>query len=176
MVGDLGTNCYLVWDSETKEGVVIDPADSGVEIAQEIDQKKIILTGIFGTHGHFDHLLGGLDLKLIYQVPFFCHSADLYLLKRQNRTANYFLKRKVAVPNFTKIDVDLAKLKNLKIGGETVEIIPCPGHTPGSVCFYVKSEGWLFCGDIPTTDLPKLAKETLVFPGHEEEFKLGWVL
>ena len=147
-----------------------------MEIAQEIDQKKIKLTGILATHGHFDHLLGGLDLKLIFNAPFYCHEADLYLLKRQNRTANYFLKRKVAVPDFSKIDVDLGKLKHLNLDKEIIEIIPCPGHTPGSVCFYSKSAGWLFCGDIPTTDLPKLPKETLVLPGHEEGFELGWIL
>jgi len=172
----MGTNCYLLWEDETKEGVVIDPADSGVEIAQEIDEKRIRLTGIWATHGHFDHLLGGLDLKLIYNLPLYCHGADLYLLKRQKRTASYFLKRETGVPNFSKIDVDLCKLDSLTLAKEIIEVIPCPGHTPGSVCFYAKKEGWLFSGDAPTADLPKLPRETFVLPGHEKEFWLGRIL
>jgi glyoxylase-like metal-dependent hydrolase (beta-lactamase superfamily II) len=176
VMGDMGTNCYLLWEKKTKTGMVIDPADSGVELAQELDQKKIKLKAILATHGHFDHLLGGLDLKLIYSAPFYCHSADQYLLKRQNRTAKYFLKRKIEVPNFVKIDIDLAKLRKLTLGKEAIEIIPCPGHTPGSVCFYVESQGWLFSGDVPIENLPKLAKGTLVLPGHGEEFELGGIL
>lgn len=179
VLGDLATNCYLVWEEGTKDGVIIDPADSGVELAEETERRQIKLTGIWATHGHFDHLLGALDLKLIYKIPFYCHGADRYLLKKQRGTARYFLKREISVPNFSEIDVDLGKLKKIKVGKEVIKVIPCPGHTPGSVAFYAKTAGLLFSGDTnvsQTKPLSRLPKDTLVCPGHEEEFGLGRVL
>ena len=77
----------------------------------------------------------------------------------------------------------------LKIG-----IIPTPGHSPGSVCFYVAQEGWLFTGDtlfkgtvgstnhvysrpldlsISLKELFTLPPATLVYPGHGEPTTIG---
>jgi len=69
VLGQLETNCYLVWDEETKDGLVIDPADDGVAISEELMDKGINLVGVVMTHGHFDHSLAALDLKLMYNVP-----------------------------------------------------------------------------------------------------------
>lgn len=196
-IGELETNCYLVWETETKECLVIDPADDGVAISEEINDKKLIVKAILLTHGHFDHCLGALDLKLIYNVDFGCSSKDAFLLDRQDETAKHFLKREIQVPNFIKIDIDLNKIKEIEIGEEKIEIIKTPGHTPGGVCFYWKPTlpslekgGLLFSGDTlflglrGRTDfkygstkkiyeslkkLMKLPKDTLVLPGHGDE-------
>lgn len=194
ILGDLETNCYLVWDEETKEGVVIDPADDGVGISEEIQNKKINLIGVLLTHGHFDHTLGALDLKLIYKVPIYIHNKDTFLLDRQDETAKYFLKRKIETPNIIKIDKDLEKIKEIKIGEEKLEVILTPGHTPGSVCFYNKKNNLLFSGDTlffgsrGRTDfkygstknifnslkkLVKLPEETEVLSGHGEMTTIG---
>lgn len=145
VLGELATNCYLVWDEKTKEGVVIDPADEGVAISEIIEAKKIKLKYILVTHGHFDHLMGALELKLIYQIPFACSSKDQFLLERQRETAKYFLGREIEVPNFTKIDIDLDKTDNLHLGRAKIKIVKTPGHSPGGVSFLV--EGLLFTGD-----------------------------
>lgn len=190
LIGEVETNCYLVWDEKTKECLVIDPADDGVSISEEINNKKLEVKVIFLTHGHFDHCLGALDLKLIYNVDFGCNEKDAFLLNRQDETAKHFLKKEIQVPNFIKIDIDLDKIKKIKLGEEIIEIIKTPGHTPGSVCFYNKKNNLLFSGDTlfagcrGRTDfkygstkkifeslkkLMKLDKETLVLPGHGEE-------
>jgi len=189
ILGDLGTNCYLVWDEKTKNGVIIDPSDDGVGISEEIQNKKINLVGILLTHGHFDHTLGALDLKLIYKVPIYIHNKDVFLLDRQDETAKHFLKRDTKIPNIVKIDKDLEKIKKIEIGEEKLEVIETPGHTPGSVCFYNKKNKLLFSGDTlfahdrGRTDfsygstkkifeslkkLMELPDDTLVLPGHEE--------
>ena len=147
VLGDLFTNCYIVSDEKTKETIVIDPADDGVGISDILEQKQLKLVGILATHGHFDHLLGALDLKLIYQVPFYCSSLDQFLLDRQKETAKHFLGRNIKVPNFRKIDVDLDVTKEIFLGEEKLEVIKTPGHTPGSVCFYNQKNDWLFSGD-----------------------------
>jgi len=189
ILGDLGTNCYLVWDEKTKDGVVIDPGDDGVEISEEIQNRQINLVGILLTHGHFDHTLGALDLKLIYKAPIYIHNKDVFLLYRQDETAKHFLKRDTKIPNIVKIDKDLEKIKEIKIGREKLEVIETPGHTPGSVCFYSKKNKLLFSGDTLFADdrgrtdftygstkkifeslkkLMELPDDTLVLPGHEE--------
>lgn len=147
VLGDLFTNCYIVWDDSTKAVVVIDPADSGVDISELLQSKQLNLVGILATHGHFDHLLGALDLKLIYNVPFYCSSRDQFLLDRQKETAKHFLGRSIAVPNFKKIDVDLDNTEEVIVGKEKLTVMKTPGHTPGSVCFYNQKNGWLFSGD-----------------------------
>lgn len=186
VLGELATNCYLLWDDESKEGVVIDPADDGIGISEVIESKKIKLKYILATHGHFDHLLGGLELKLIYQVPFGCSSRDEFLLKRQKETAKFFLGREIEVPNFFTIDIDLDRIDNLKIGKLLVKVIKTPGHTPGGVSFLV--EDLLFTGDTLLADgagrtdlsyssardirgsLTKLEKypDVTILPGHGE--------
>lgn len=185
ILGDLQTNCYLVWN-EKKEAIVIDAAEAGVE--EEIERLGLKPKMVVATHGHFDHLLGALDLKLIYDIPFGCSQKDWFLLRRTQQTARHFLARQIKTPNFDKIDVGLDKEKEV-LG---LKIIKTPGHTPGSLSFW--GDNLLFCGDtifsdgIGRTDfsyssaveleksiqrLLRLPGETWVLPGHGEEFVLG---
>lgn len=201
IMGELQTNCYLVWDEESKEAVVIDVADDGTSVADEIEKKKLNLKYILATHGHFDHNLGVLDLKLIYNTPFGASQKDWFLLERQQETAKHFLKKEIKTPNLKKIDIDLDKTKEIKIGDEILEIVKTPGHTPGSVCFYWKSKisaidknGYLFSGDTLFKDcrgrtdfkygstkdiyksirkIIKLPENTLILSGHGEETTIG---
>ncbi len=194
VLGNLETNCYIVWDEETKEGLVIDPADDGVGISEEVENKGIKLIGIVMTHGHFDHCLGALDLKLIYNVPIFVSSKDKFILDRQDETAKYFLKRELQIPNLIKIDKDLDKIKEIEFGESELKVIKTPGHTPGSVCLYSKKDNLLFSGDTLFKDsrgrtdfkygstkkiygslkkLMELPEETDIYSGHGEPTSIG---
>ena len=53
----MSTNCYLVYDDQTKEGVVIDPADNAPYILNMCSELGINLTALLLTHGHFDHIM-----------------------------------------------------------------------------------------------------------------------
>ena len=57
-VGQIGTNCYLLEDTEAKTCAVIDPGDQPDDIDREIRKAGLKLTMILITHGHFDHVLG----------------------------------------------------------------------------------------------------------------------
>jgi glyoxylase-like metal-dependent hydrolase (beta-lactamase superfamily II) len=174
--------------------VVIDAADDGVEVSEEIEKRGLKLKYILATHGHFDHNLGVLDLKLIYNIPYCASKKDMFLLERQQKTAKHFLKMEIKAPNLKTIDIDLDKEKEIKLDNDFLEIIKTPGHTPGSVCFYNKKNKILFSGDTLFKDcrgrtdfeygstknifkslkkLMKLPENILVLSGHGETTTIG---
>lgn len=192
IVGEMGTNCYLLYSSD-KTAIIIDPGDEGVEIAQVVAQMGLKPVAILLTHGHFDHILGVLDLQLIFKIPVAMGKEDIFLVNRAQETAEYYLKKKIKAPKILSVNPDFKSFKNLKLGDETIQILKTPGHTPGSVCFYAKKSGLLFTGDTIFADgvgdtthqyssktdinasfdkIFKLPENTTVLPGHGEEISL----
>lgn len=143
IVGQLDTNCYLVWDPESLEAVIIDPADEGNYISEKILAKKLKPKAIIATHGHFDHLLAATELKFAFGIPFYMNQGDLPILGRTEETAEYFAHFRALPP--PQVDVFLKEKDTIHFGGETLQVIESPGHTPGSICLY--SKGILFSGD-----------------------------
>lgn len=134
-VGDLTTNCYLIWCSETLEAIIVDPGDSGTAIIETALQLQIKPVAIVLTHGHFDHVLGLLEVQLAFDIPSYIHQKDNFLLEKAQSSAKYWLKRDVdPVPpaNFALDDNQV-----LQFGLEKLKIVHTPGHTPGSVCIAV---------------------------------------
>lgn len=193
-IGELGTNCYLVWESESKKCLIIDPAENGSDIAEMIQILQLKPVGIVATHGHFDHTMGVFDLKLIFNVPFYCSEKDRFLLERQVKTAEHFLKKTIKVPNYSQIDVDLDKIDCIELGKSRLQIIRTPGHTPGGVCLYDEESKILFSGDTifagargdtnhqysskklifgSVCELMKLPEDVKILPGHGEETTVG---
>lgn len=191
-MGEMRTNCYIVWASD-KSAIIIDPGDEGVEIAQIINQLGLKPMAIFLTHGHFDHILGVLDLQLIYNIPIAMDKKDAFLVDRAQETAEHYLNKKIRAPKIKSLKNDLQNFGKFMLGDEEIKIIKTPGHTPGSVCFFAKKSKLLFCGDTifaqgmgdtshqysSTSDLQKsidkllgLDDRVLVLPGHDQEISL----
>ncbi|MFZ2153428.1 MAG: MBL fold metallo-hydrolase [Microgenomates group bacterium] len=191
VLGEMETNCYLVWDDESKEAVIIDPADAATEISDEIERRGLKLLVILATHGHFDHMLAAMDLKLIYNIPIAVSSLDKFLLERQKSTAEKFLRHKVNTLDISHVDIDLNIAKNIILGKYKMKVIKTPGHTPGGICFHDATNQRLFTGDTLFADgsigstehgyssmlvlrrsvaqLTALPKDTLILAGHGEE-------
>jgi len=192
IVGQLQTNCYLVWDKETKKGLIIDPGDDAEYILNRIKDLEIKPEMILATHGHFDHVLGVFELKMALKIPFLIHQEDLFLLKRADKTAGYFRGIKDGfVPSadgFLKGNEKISFGKNSQL-----KVIETPGHSPGGVAFF--SRGVVFSGDtlfkqgVGRTDfsycsqadlidsiknkLFKLPDKTIIYPGHGEKTTIG---
>lgn len=142
-LGDLDTNCYLVSCPVTAEVLIIDPADDGGYITDVILQRQLQPTGILLTHGHFDHVLGLLELKLNFPVPVMLHAADDALLQRATESAKHWLKR--VVDPVPPADQAIKDGDVIMIGKSWLKIIETPGHTPGSIAAF--NDSLLFTGD-----------------------------
>ena len=182
-VGPVQTNCYFVFDDEIKKGIIIDPADSPDYLAGCADELGFSLCALVLTHGHFDHIQAVPALKEKFHVPVYVHENDEEMLKDPAMfgmdSVKVFLKED---------DVRLKGGETIEFPGMKFEVISTPGHTKGSVCYYLKQEGILFSGDTMfchswgRTDFPggsekeifasirekllPLPEDTYVLPGH----------
>lgn len=144
-VGPLQTNCYLLSHSQTNQTIIIDPGEEADFITQEIIQKKLKPTLIFLTHGHFDHVLGSLELKLNFNLPLALHPKDLSLYQKAPQSALHWINQSGApVPP---PDILLSPEDTLPSPFSDFTVIHTPGHTPGGVSLYSSQHNLLFSGD-----------------------------
>lgn len=190
VVGQMGANCYLVYDEKTKEGYIIDPGDESEYVMNNVRTVGMQPTHIIATHGHFDHIMGALALQATYQIPFLMHQADTFLLTRMKETAEHFLGAGPVDPP-PLVTQTLDNMDTVAIGETASQVLHTPGHTPGSICLYLKKEKMIFVGDslfagggLGRTDFSYADKDTLhtsilhilslpddtvVYPGHGEK-------
>ena len=69
VLGPVATNCILIKNSETKELLIVDPADQAGDISQAVTLLDGQPVGILLTHGHFDHIGAVDDLRDLYDIP-----------------------------------------------------------------------------------------------------------
>ncbi len=190
VVGQLQTNCYLVWDEKSRVGVIIDPADDADYIIRRIQDLKIKPKLILATHGHFDHVIAIPELKLAFGIPFLMHQADMFLLKRSRETAKFFTGLEADPPLMPNKFIKEGDI--IKFGKEKLKVMETPGHSPGGVSFFKR--GVVFDGDTlfykgigrydfsyaskkdlfnSIKKLLKLPEKTRVYPGHGPETTIG---
>ncbi len=190
-LGELQANCYFL--IQDKNCIIIDPGDSADFILEEVSRQNLSVKAIIATHGHFDHVMAVGELQASLDVPFYISSKDQFLLDRVTETAKHFLGHiPIVIP--IKESEDLSQ-DSLQATGFKLQIIPAPGHTPGSVCIYSMEESTLFTGDTLFKDgigrydfsysdkkqlfesinnlFEALPEETLIYPGHGDLSTLG---
>lgn len=146
VIGPLDNNCIVLFDGESKEGVVIDPSFDADAVVDFIKNKHLNVTAVYLTHAHFDHYYGLPYLQS--QIPqiqhILLHAADLDLWN-EGGGAQKFLTSVLHLPQ---PDIILQNEANLFLGNYVIKVLHTPGHTPGSVVFYSPEIATAFCGDL----------------------------
>ena len=150
-------NCTLVWDAETRRGVVVDPGGDVPRIQAAIKEVGLGVDAILLTHGHIDHAGGAAELKEALGVEVIGpHVADKFLLDDLVANGRKFgFEARAVTP-----DRWLAEGDTIEIAGRAFQIFHCPGHSPGSVVFFSAEQKFalvgdvLFAGSIGRTDFP----------------------
>jgi glyoxylase-like metal-dependent hydrolase (beta-lactamase superfamily II) len=139
-------NCALIWDQQTKHGVVIDPGGDVARIEAAIVEAGITINRILLTHGHMDHAGGAAELaEALGKVPIEGpQRADAFLLEGLvAQGAKYGLECRAVTP-----DRWLEEGDQVEIAGIAFDVLHCPGHTPGHVVFINAAMGIAFVGDV----------------------------
>lgn len=192
VLGMVRTNCYIVSNHETKEAIIVDPAESPDRIKEYVKEAGLYIVGIFLTHGHFDHIMAASELTSYYHTKLYAAKAEKELLHDATMNCSAGIGRPVTI----EADVYLEDNDMIALAGMHMKVIHTPGHTAGSVCYYFMNQGVILSGDtlflesVGRTDLPtgsgskivesinkklmSLDDNITVYPGHESATSIGY--
>jgi glyoxylase-like metal-dependent hydrolase (beta-lactamase superfamily II) len=138
-------NCALVWNEATGEGAVIDPGADVPEILAAITANKVKVTAIYLTHGHLDHAGGAAELSAALSIPIIGPGVeDEFLLNGiAVQAANFGFRAQNCTPTRY-----LAEGEQIDIGGIKLDVLHCPGHTPGHLVFIDHAAKFGILGDV----------------------------
>lgn len=171
-------NCTVLFDEETKAGVVVDPGGEVARIRAAIEKNGVAVEAIWLTHGHIDHAGGAMEMKEALGVDIVGpHEADREMLANLEAQMRMFglsdPVRDVTPDRF------LAEGETVSFGTHRFEVLHCPGHAPGHVVFYNRDAAFahvgdvLFNGSIGRTDLPGGDHQALIRSIKEKLLPLG---
>ncbi|HPQ09027.1 MAG TPA: MBL fold metallo-hydrolase [Bacteroidia bacterium] len=171
-------NTYIIWD-KTKECIIIDPGnttpDEDKMLFSFIEQNHLKPVRLLLTHGHLDHIAGNDAVFSKYQLLPEVHKEDLFLIQSHELTAKMYGIPCIPSPLPEKFinDGDV-----IKFGQSELLCIHTPGHSPGSITYYSKKDGFAIAGDvlfyesIGRTDLPKGDFEVLSYSIQKKLYTL----
>jgi len=152
---------YIIGDSETKTGAVVDPGVNPGSIMKCADELGVKIEMIINTHSHHDHIGANRDIQ---------EATGAKIYGNNSNTSDVFIENGSV----------------LNIGELRLEIIHTPGHTEDSICILAEDKlctgDTLFVGKVGGTGfgddaiqeysslhekLMNLPDETEVYPGHD---------
>lgn len=190
-------NTYMMWDKRSREAAIVDPgmyrenerkALDDFIAAEKLDVKMILLT-----HAHLDHTFGLDHTKEVYGAEIIGHVADAPLLRDRQAQAKMFHLPYRLEP--LELDRTVSDGEELMLGDQKIEVMNVPGHSKGSVAYYVPESKFVLTGDVlfkmgmGRTDLPggsmsellhsirtkllTLPADTVVYSGHGASTTIG---
>ena len=169
-------NASIIYCSESKKCAIVDPGGD-IEILMELAKNNdLIPDKILLTHGHIDHAGGATELSEILKVEIHGpHKEDKFLLDSLKSQGEMFgMPSRDCYP-----DKWFEEGDKVQIGEEILEVLFCPGHTPGHIIFFSKKSKLaivgdvLFNGSIGRTDLPGGNFEQLIDSVKNKLWPLG---
>ena len=136
-----------------KEAILADAGYGLESVKDKIRSITALPCRLILTHGHHDHALGAMNFEQVWIDP---SESGIY----RNYTAISQRRQVLSWPREPDVQVDEAAYLEKKmpepsyigectlvLGSRHVQVIHCPGHTPGSLMFYVHENRLLITGD-----------------------------
>ena len=143
-VGPLKVNSTLLYSNG--EAFIFDPGAEAEKLIRLLEGENLTPKGIFLTHGHVDHFGAVKALKRRYpDLPVHMHQSDRFLLSDElwPGFAAY-----LGVELNPPVDIFIREGETFNLGDLSVEVYETPGHTPGSVVYWVPQLEVLIAGDL----------------------------
>ncbi|HIJ67733.1 MAG TPA: MBL fold metallo-hydrolase [Planctomycetes bacterium] len=187
ILGDYQTNSYCLRTAgSATDCLIIDTGLQSEPLIEHLKTNSLNPVAVVFTHGHIDHIAGLAPLRENWpDIKVAIHQADAAMF--ENPEMN--LSAISGVPfNTGPADLIIKAEDTQTFAGMEFHILHTPGHTPGGISLYSKSEGVVFVGDalfagsVGRTDFPggnhnqlitsikskllTLPGETRIYPGH----------
>ena len=171
-VGLLENFCEILFDPDTGEAAVVDPAWEVDRLLREATRLGVTIKKALITHGHHDHVEGVAELVARTGAAVVVNAREVDRVRTTMGAPGQGFDA-------------IGDLQTIAIGGRGLRAIGTSGHTIGGTCFvadgYVVTGDVLFVGGCGRTDFPGgdtaemwkslqrlagLPEETRVYPGH----------
>jgi glyoxylase-like metal-dependent hydrolase (beta-lactamase superfamily II) len=163
VTGPIETNCYLIFDCETREAALVDVGGPIDTLIEYIEQQELDLKYFLCTHNHPDHVIGVPDIRdrfpeaktvmhkldyddLLVQKEYVLENADDEFIEWLNSDPELRKFLEFDPATFGEPDIFIEEGQVLPLGSFSIKAIHSPGHSPGSVCYLV--DGKLLSGDV----------------------------
>ena len=170
-------NCTLLWCPRTRRAAIVDPGGEPDRIEALLNQLELEPERILLTHGHLDHVGASAELARRLAIPIEGpHPDDAFLFQALPEQCRMFGFAPIAV---FEPDRWLQPGERISVGEERLEVIHCPGHTPGHIVFHdpesklAQVGDVLFRGSIGRTDFPRGNHRQLLDSIRHRLFPLG---
>lgn len=126
-------------------GALVDPGGDLDKLKAAAQRAGVTIEKILITHGHADHCgqagMLAAELAVPIEGP---HEADRFWIARlEDDGPRFGIETKVFEPNRWLNDGD-----TVQFGEIILEVLHCPGHTPGHVVFFHRETQFAFVGDV----------------------------
>lgn len=192
----LQENTYVL--SDQKDAcIIIDPGcyfeAERTLLKEYIEQQGLSPKLLLNTHCHLDHVFGNRFVAETWNLPLHLHENEQIVLTQAPAWGKDW---GMPFENYQGELIFLTPGQPVTLGDHHLSLLFLPGHSPGSLGFYCKEQGFLIGGDvlfregIGRSDYPggdhttllrsireqlwPLPDETIVYSGHGEPTTIGW--
>jgi glyoxylase-like metal-dependent hydrolase (beta-lactamase superfamily II) len=170
-------NCSLLWCPETLKGAIVDPGGDTARVLAQAQKAGVTIEKLLITHAHIDHAGATAQLARELGIPIEGPQREdqfwIDLLPEQG-ARDGFAPAEAFVP-----DRWLEHGDTVTVGNLSLNVVHCPGHTPGHVVFFESQSQVAFVGDVlfqgsvGRTDFPRGDHATLIRSITERLWPLG---